>query len=256
MSHAISTRIGGVSRKPYDGLNLGEHVGDRIEDVRENRRLLSNALGIELGNWVSAQQVHRLNLAIVDVEDRGEPRQAGGSMVPETDAMIMERAGGEGLALATFSADCPLVIVVHRKGRAMGVAHAGWRTTVGGIIASMVKTLCERFALDVRDLLAGISPSIGPSCYRVGADVYRTAQSAPTRCDRFMKELDGSSEAGQPAWLFDLWQANLTQLVEAGVPREHVVPAGICNHCHTEEFFSYRVEGPTTGRYTLVAGFK
>ena len=47
VTHAVSTRAGGTSREPYQGLNLGLHVGDNERDVLENRRLLSGALGIE-----------------------------------------------------------------------------------------------------------------------------------------------------------------------------------------------------------------
>lgn len=34
---AVSCRKGGVSRPPFTSLNMGLHVGDRVEDVLENR---------------------------------------------------------------------------------------------------------------------------------------------------------------------------------------------------------------------------
>lgn len=254
--HAITTRTGGVSRKPYESLNLAEHVDDRIEDVIENRRRIGRALGVEPERWVSAQQVHRTNVAVVDGAHRGEASRAGGSVIAETDALVMSRTDGEGLALATFSADCPLIIMVHREGRALALAHASRRTTVGGLVAKTVYILCESFGLRAEDLLAGIAPSIGPQCYRVGADVYDAARSADTRCDRFMRELDRPGPNEPRGWLFDLWQANRAQMVEAGVQQENIATADICNHCHTEEFFSYRAERPATGRYALIAGFR
>ncbi len=54
----------------------------------------------------------------------------------------------------------------------------------------------------------------------------------------------------------DLWQANRAQLVEARIPSEQIVVARIRDHCHTDEFYSYRAEGPTTGRYGLIVGFR
>ena len=35
---AVSCRKGGVSRSPFTSLNMGLHVGDRAEDVLENRK--------------------------------------------------------------------------------------------------------------------------------------------------------------------------------------------------------------------------
>ena len=45
--HAFTTRCGGVSGGIYASLNLGEHRGDEPDKVRENYRLLCEALGAE-----------------------------------------------------------------------------------------------------------------------------------------------------------------------------------------------------------------
>ena len=39
----VTTRQGGVSRPPYDSLNLAGHVGDDARDVARNRSLLKHA---------------------------------------------------------------------------------------------------------------------------------------------------------------------------------------------------------------------
>ena len=36
--HAFTTRRGGVSKAPFDSLNLGLHRGDKDENVAENQR--------------------------------------------------------------------------------------------------------------------------------------------------------------------------------------------------------------------------
>ena len=243
--HAVSTRIGGVSRPPYESLNLAAHVGDDAADVLANRRRLSRALDIDPESWVTPEQVHQLNVAVVDADIAANHR-----VIPASDALIARApTDRKPLTLAVFSADCPLILIAHRSGSALGVVHAGWRTTVGGLPQKTVRTLCDEFRLVPIDLLAGISPGIGPDCYEVGDDVHDQARSQATRCERFMRRSGGG-------WLFDLWQANRTQLLEAGLRDEHIVAAGRCNHCHTDEFYSYRTQGPTTGRHALVAGFR
>ena len=44
---AFTERTGGVSKAPYESLNLGTHVGDDPAAVAENRRRVLVALGIE-----------------------------------------------------------------------------------------------------------------------------------------------------------------------------------------------------------------
>ena len=52
----VTTRLGGVSRPPYDTLNLGDHVGDSADHVRENRRRVGGAIPGDSMSWL--RQVH------------------------------------------------------------------------------------------------------------------------------------------------------------------------------------------------------
>ena len=52
----VTTRMGGVSRPPYDTLNLGDHVGDRADHVRENRDRVGGVIPGDAMNWL--KQVH------------------------------------------------------------------------------------------------------------------------------------------------------------------------------------------------------
>ena len=44
--HAFTTKFGGVSTGACESLNLGFNRGDELENVRENYRLLGEALGV------------------------------------------------------------------------------------------------------------------------------------------------------------------------------------------------------------------
>src|SRR5437764_2497143 len=54
----MTTRAGGLSRGPYESLNLGFHVGDVGERVRLNRKAVQGVLGRRLLEPVVGQQVH------------------------------------------------------------------------------------------------------------------------------------------------------------------------------------------------------
>ena len=62
---AFSTRIGGVSRPPFDTLNLGFSTGDDEEAVRENRRRLLEAVGFAPDALATVGQVHGADVATV-----------------------------------------------------------------------------------------------------------------------------------------------------------------------------------------------
>ena len=58
VTHAVSTRLGGYSEAPFNGLNLGLHVGDSEENVLANRKKFIATLGFELEDIVTPNQVH------------------------------------------------------------------------------------------------------------------------------------------------------------------------------------------------------
>ncbi|MGD1048511.1 MAG: laccase domain-containing protein, partial [Candidatus Krumholzibacteriaceae bacterium] len=54
----ITTRDGGVSPAPFSSLNLGGALGDRAENIRTNRRLLLETLGISPRRLARTGQIH------------------------------------------------------------------------------------------------------------------------------------------------------------------------------------------------------
>src|SRR5699024_7513189 len=70
--HGFSTRIGGVSQGIYSSMNLSFQRGDRKEDVEENYRRISGAIGFDLEGTVCSQQTHTVNIRRVRKEDGGK----------------------------------------------------------------------------------------------------------------------------------------------------------------------------------------
>ena len=42
----FTTRFGGISDGAYEGLNLGDHVGDQPANVAKNREILAKQIGV------------------------------------------------------------------------------------------------------------------------------------------------------------------------------------------------------------------
>jgi YfiH family protein len=144
-----------------------------------------------------------------------------------------------------LSADCALVLVYDPARRVMGLAHAGWKGTIASITGRLVSTMIEHAGCRPADLWAGISPAAGPQKYEVGPEVRQQAAKAMPNADRYFPAIAGGIA-------FDLWACNRDQLLDAGVPAEQIELAGICT-IGDERFFSYRRDGPGTGRFGLLA---
>lgn len=257
LTHAVSTRHGGTSLPPFDSLNLTWTSGDRPEDVEENHKRLCRALEVPRAALVSPRQVHSARVHRVEAHDRG-------GFIPACDALV---TSAREVALLLRFADCVPILLFDPQQRAIGLAHAGWRGTIAGIVQATVGAMVETLGSRPRDLIAAIGPAIGPCCYEIGPDVAAAVKAVfgtntdllgpPARLDEGRRNQAASSlhpasrtpgEADHaPPLHLDLWGANELLLRLAGVERIEV--AGICTCCHRDQFFSYRAQNGKTGHH-------
>ena len=157
-----TTRQGGVSKLPWDSLNLGAWVGDAPSDVAHNVDVLTATLGAQP---VFLRQVHGWVLQEIDAQTGPHP-QADGSFTGQT-----------GLACTVAAADCLPILLCHlRGGRAtqVGALHAGWRGLAGQGGHGVVEAFFASKAAAGRPAgqwLAWLGPCIGPQAFEVGPEV-------------------------------------------------------------------------------------
>jgi YfiH family protein len=233
VSHAVLTRIGGVSQPPYASLNLCRKPGEDPAAVQENLRRVLAVLGLEPGQFVRPYQVHGSRVAVVGRADLG-------AILPDTDGLVTAEPG---VPLFMCFGDCTPILFFDPVRRAAGMAHAGWRGVVVGVVAATVRTMVERLGCDPADLWAGIGPTIGPCCYAVGPEVVAGVEGACPPGSSLVHHVNGQMYLDLPA-------AVQAQLRAAGVGR--VEDAGLCTACHVDEFFSHRAEHGRTGRFGVV----
>ncbi|HYX11516.1 MAG TPA: polyphenol oxidase family protein [Candidatus Acidoferrum sp.] len=229
---AFSERSGGVSPSPYESLNLSLAVGDDDAAVGENRRRLTEGLGID--RFATAQQVHGAKLVRIGAKRAGAGFEGLEDRVPGADAML---ATGAGIALAVLTADCVPVVAASAAAGILAVAHAGWR----GIAAGVVGTVAAAFD-SPKDVRVAIGPAVGPDHYEVGEDV-ALAVAAGTEAGAVTERRDGTTR-------LDLVGTIRAELRALGIRR--VDDTGLCTACHPDRFFSYRRD-EITGRQAAVA---
>jgi hypothetical protein len=227
LAHGVFNRWGGVSKGPWSSLNAAYTVGDSILDVKHNRQLIKDALGVE--RLISARQIHGAKVHVV------EKMPAADVEVDGCDALLTTVAG---IGLLIQHADCQAILLHDPVLKVAGIVHAGWRGSVANIIASTITNMVDVFGTHPADVLAAISPSLGPCC----AEFVNYEKELPTAFNRFQV---------RPAY-FDFWQISLQQLQMAGLRPAHISLAGECTVCQPD-YFSYRRE-KITGRCASVIG--
>lgn len=210
-------RYGGVSDGPWRSCNLGVHVGDSSTAVSENRRRFREICGLpDDPRWL--RQVHGTTVVI-------EP---GAAATPEADAAVTR---AEGLVCAVLTADCLPVALTTRDGKALGLAHAGWRGLAAGVLERTVAAL----AAPPGEVLAWLGPAISQPAFEVGDDVrdqFLTLDESAAAC---------FAENAAGRWQADLYGLARQRLAAAGVDEIH--GGGRCTFGEPDAFFSYRRDG-------------
>ena len=180
-------------------------------------------------------------------EDRGRGALDYAAAIEDTDALITNALG---VPLMLCFADCVPLLFFDSENGAIGVAHAGWKGTVGRIGEKTVQAMAAEFGTEPAKLLVGIGPSIGPECFTVGEEVAEKFREAfPDYHEKLLSQREDGLHA-------DLWAANRLQLEEAGVAAENIECAEVCTSCEHKWYFSYRADGGDTGRLVAVMALK
>lgn len=225
--HCFTTRRGGVSTGIFDSLNLGNHRGDDPENVTENYRRLTEALGFTPGQLVLTRQIHSDIVRTVTSADRAGLDHRN---YPECDALITREPG---VALMIFTADCTPILYHDPVTGAVGAAHAGWRGTALGIAEKTVLEMVRQFGCDPRNIRAAIGPNIARCCFETDRDVPDAMVAALGD-----EALPYIRQAGDKYYV-DLKEINALFLRRAGVGSVEISPA--CTVCQQDRFWSHRV---------------
>lgn len=227
--HGIFNRHGGESREPFHSLNVSFGVDDNRETVMSNRLRIKTHLAAD--TIVSGEQVHDRKIFIV------EEKPARDLEIPGFDAFISNVTG---VALMVQQADCQAVLLFDPARLVVANIHCGWRGSVTDIIGKTVATMHEHFQTDPADLLAAISPSLGPCC----AEFVNFRTELPRHFHTFQVK---------PHY-FDFPAISRMQLCESGLKPENIFCANTCTRCD-RDWFSYRRDRKT-GRFCSVIGLK
>jgi polyphenol oxidase len=216
---AFTDRWGGVTTGPYATLDLTRQRTGASAELDTNWSLVAEAFGVE--GFVSMRQVHGADIAIVRSLD----------VAPQTcDALVTDTPE---VALCVRVGDCVPLVLADAAAGVVAVAHAGRPGVTVGIVSATVDAMN---GLGAERIEAWVGPHVCGGCYEVPAsmreDVARVEPAAYS-CTTW----------GTPS--VDIGAAVVAQLVRAGCSPVNETPG--CT-LESEDFFSYRRQGPASGR--------
>lgn len=227
-----TTRQGGISKPPFNSLNLGLNAGDDLADVLQNRSIVRSELPAE-PLWL--KQIHGVTVSTP------ASRNVFGNRPFEADAAVTNIPNE---VLAVLAADCMPVLFASKSGDVIGAAHAGWRGLSGGVLENTINEMIVLSpGLAISDISAWMGPAIGPSAFEVGEDVLQAfAQQGQDILSRAFIPVIGTPGK----YLADLYLLARDRLRALGVVQ--ITGGEFCTLSNPERFFSYRRD-KATGRF-------
>lgn len=220
-----STRVGGFSTAPYQGLNLGAHVGDDLSIVEKNRDWLAQQAKMPRAPiWLN--QTHSTVVAQVS-----DPT----TQVLDADGVFTSSSQ---VVCSAMTADCLPVLLTNMQGTQVAAVHAGWRGLVNGIVENAL----ELFSGEV---MAWLGPAIGPQAFEVGEDVLQAFVDFDSQAHQAFTPRDVEGK-----WLADMSKLATQRLNKFGITQ--VFDSGLCTFQDKEDFYSYRRDGVTGRQATFI----
>ncbi len=233
--HSFSARCGGVSKAPYESLNLSWSRMESFETAKENFQRFCDAFGYDYAKLTIINYEHGNKILPVTHENCGQG--FGLEALPFCDGLI---SNDPEVTLVTSHADCGVIFFYDPVKRAVGIVHAGWKGTLLRIGAKAVEAMAYNYGSKAENIIAAVGPCICRACFEVDMSLGLD----------FAKEFDDEDifSHGKPGKAqLDLERAAAIQLIDAGVLPQNITLMHACTYHNEDMFFSYRRDHGETG---------
>lgn len=230
INHIVTTRKGGISKGFFESMNLGIDTGDRTELILSNYDILALKMGFTVDNLVLAHQDHTDETLIVTEKSA----KGINNIYSGIDGFI---TNVRNIAISVRFADCQGILFYDPVRRVIAAAHCGWRGNAKNIISKIVLKMEKNFKVNPKNLVVGISASLGPCC----ADFSDPYRELPVEMHEYIENKK-----------VNLWECSINQLLDAGVRKSNIELTGRCTVCENDIFFSYRGGKKKTGHMAAV----
>lgn len=234
VKHGIFTRKDRTFPESFYSMNGDIISEDEHSAISNNRKLITRKMGMK--PLIFLNQTHG-DAVIVLKKDDNDLSQIfdPGKETYAADGIITDM---KDIFLVIQAADCQSVMLCDPEKKVIANIHSGWRGSIANIIGKAVGKMMDAFQCKPENILAGISPSLGPCC----SEFINYKDEIP---EIFWKYRVEDTD------FFDFWKISEDQLLDKGLKKANIENMGICTKCHQKDFYSYRGE-KTTGRFACV----
>lgn len=243
--HLFTTRKGGVSKGECSSWNFGNYDVDKNENIHENFKRLSQTINIPMEKMVVSYQTHSCNVLKVEKKHMGTGVTRERDFF-DVDAFITRERN---IPIMTRHADCNSVYIYDPKVKAIGLAHSGWKGTLGHIAIETVRAMEKNFDCRASDMVACTGPALCVDCFEVDEDVATLFFTENEKYREF-------SYAKASKSYIDLKKIIKYDLMQVGIREENISDAGLCTKCNNDMFFSHRGQGSERGLMVAVMMLK
>ena len=236
----MTTREDGLSPYPDHAFNMARYTDDAADHITQHQATLASIIHMPTAHWVFPIQTHGNRVTEVTRRDRGTNIDTLTDALHGIDGLYTYDTN---IMLTMCYADCVPIYFYSERHHYIGLAHAGWRGTVGQIVVNMI----EEIDFDIKDLQVVIGPATSTS-YEINDDIKSQFEDLAIDTSRFI-ETRGLDRHG-----IDLKEANALLLEKAGLSRDQITITQYETSEDLDLFFSYRVEKGQTGRMLAYIG--
>lgn len=240
--HFSTTRLGGVSNGTYASFNMGNFSDDNPLHIYENRQILARMFFMEMDQFVIPHQTHGTRFLVIDDDFLALDRPTAIETMYGVDATITAK---KGIFLCATTADCVPIILYDKKKEVIAAIHAGWKGTIGRIVAKIIAEMGRLYDSSPADILAGIGPAISQAYYEVGDEMV-----AAFLAEGFDLSDEAVASRKNPAskYHLNLKEINRRELIRLGIPAENIEKSDLCTFEREDLFFSARRQTQHSGR--------
>lgn len=211
--------------------NLALHTGADANMIIANRQAFAKEIGVDMKQWVLAQQTHSDHIQKVTMQDIGRGSLAYEQAFPDCDALYTKE---KGILLGVFHADCVPILLYDNIQQIICAIHSGWIGTTKELTAKALHQLIEVEGCDPKNLHAYIGPAIAHQSFEVGKDVLDKLALMSFDTTPFITLKDNDKA------LVDNKGLNLQMLLNAGLLSHHITIDKNDTFLNNESFFSFR----------------
>lgn len=136
--------------------------------------------------WVT--QKHTADVVVLDSKDQCLENEIADAIVTSVPGAIV----------SVYTADCAPILFCDFENKIIGIAHAGWRGAVAGVLENTVKKM---ISLGARSVHASIGPTISKKNYEVKEDFINDVTSSDKNTKDFISEQNGKTYFDLPSYI-------------------------------------------------------